>query len=145
MIISVDLHGTITDRPKLFKKLNKFHIDIKEKHEIWIMSGPTEEQIRADLDRLEFEQGVHYTGIYSVVDYLKSKKEHMWQDERGSWWADDKVWWRSKSEMCTEYGIDLLIDDKEQYQEYFGTNHRTRFRLYKGFRALNGKNKEKIL
>lgn len=129
MKIAIDLHGTINNDPAWFRLLCMDHYFLFD-NEIWVMSGPEEKQIRSDLKALGFVSGAHYTGIYSVVDFLKSKKVDMWQDEGDNWWTDDNIWWRSKSIMCTEYDIDILIDDKTQYQEYFIASHRTKFILY---------------
>jgi hypothetical protein len=145
MKVAIDLHGTIDDDPERFKRLLSRYLlhdpwQFREQcrrylsydpESVWVMSGPPEEQIRSGLNDLGFEFAVHYTGIYSVVDYLKSMNVDMWQDEKGNWWTRDDIWWRSKSEMCTKYNVDVLLDDKIQYQEYFTLSHRTAFILYK--------------
>jgi len=116
-IIGVDVHGTIDANPEFFEPY--LRLMTKMGHILFIISGPPKDQIVEELEQLEIMQGVHYSTIISVVDYLRNCGEKMWQDEKQTWWCKDEVWWASKARICAEFGLTHMIDDKIEYLPEF--------------------------
>ena len=116
MKIGVDVHGVITHNPGGFKR---FLSNQMAKHEVFIVSGPPEEDVKEELDALGIYEGHHYDQILSVIDYLRYAGHKTWEDPVGSghWWADSKVWWATKSQIARDYQIDVLIDDHDRYSQ----------------------------
>ncbi|KKL81134.1 hypothetical protein LCGC14_1997800 [marine sediment metagenome] len=133
MIIGVDLHGVIDDDPEWFREILLDFIGDGEykAFTIYIISGPSKEDIKKELEKYKLYQGLHFDEIISVVDYLKETGAEMWQDDRGRWWTHDKEWWEVKAKICEKYGVDLMIDDKKEWAPYF-KNIETKFLLYGG-------------
>ncbi len=140
--IAFDVHGTL-DRDAdgmLMDILNAFlepkkviGMDGKEKgplDEVFIISGPPIEQVKAELISLGINPAMVRVIIISVVDWLKENRVPMWQDEKGDWWCDDYNWWSSKGKICAEYKIDMIFDDKIQYKKYMPET--TKFVLWEG-------------
>jgi len=121
--IGLDLHGTIDTNPSFFANF----IDKAQENGtfIYIVSGPPIKDIEKTLDELSIP--IYTPFVLSIVDYLKEKGALMWKKKNG-WWADDEVWWSSKAEICKEYKIKVLVDDKMEYAEYFTSTEK--FILY---------------
>lgn len=128
--IGIDLHGVIDNDVEWSKEILEA-LHLKTFITVHIISGPSTEEIKTELDKLSFEQGLHYESISSVVDYLKHKDVDMWLDKKNTWWADDEDWWGAKAAICDKLNIDIMIDDREGYQKYF-KKIRTKFMLYAG-------------
>lgn len=126
--IACDLHGVIDNDPILFKAL--FKVLKQAGKAIYIVSGPPEEQIKNELAVLRILQWHHYSEIYSVVDHLKEKGVKMWLDEKNTWWAAEKDWWKAKGEICRKIRADILIDDHIQFKQGFPKEHSTLFLHY---------------
>jgi hypothetical protein len=126
--IACDLHGVIDTNPRLFAAL--FRVLKQAGKSIYIVSGPPESQIRAELKEAGLIEWSHYSGIYSVVDYLKSKDVKMWLDEKNTWWASDEDWWISKGEICRAIRADIMIDDHIKFKQGFPEGHPTLFLPY---------------
>jgi len=118
--IGVDLHGVIDDNVDLFKIISAMLLfgDLGNV-EIYVISGPPKNEVLEELNKLRIYQGVHYTNIYTIVDFLKEQDVKMWLDYKNTWWASDKDWWRAKAKICEQLGIDLMIDDTKNYKKYF--------------------------
>jgi hypothetical protein len=128
--IGIDLHGVIDSDLEFFKDLletvyNRTFITI------FIISGPPTDQIRTELDKFGLKEGRHYHHVASVVDFLKARQVHMWKDHKDTWWASDEDWWGAKAAICKKLNVDVMIDDKEGYKEYF-KKIKTKFVLYTG-------------
>lgn len=124
MIIGIDLHGVIDSDIKNFKSLlDTFW------NKIYIISGPPKADIEKELNKYGLYQGLHFSKVFSVVDFLKEKGVKMWTDEKDTWWASDEDWWGSKAEICEKHNVDVMLDDKERYQQYF-KHKKTKFLLY---------------
>ena len=54
----------------------------------------------------------------------------MWQDNKGTWWANDEDWWMSKGKICRDIGADVMIDDHIEFKEGFPDGHPTKFILF---------------
>lgn len=130
--VGLDLHGVVDDNPYYWRGWAAAHIWAGIK--IYIISGPSKEEIAADLDKAGFAKGIHYNEILSVVDYLKEKKVNMWLDYKNTWWAGDEDWWTAKGELCEKHEIDEMWDDQARYKEGFPEGHRTKLFIYtKGY------------
>jgi hypothetical protein len=127
-IISFDLHGILNKYPEILKPLLEM---LSKDNVVLVVSGPPEDDILKELSKLGYQHSVHYDNIISVTDYIKEKGIWMWKDKYGNLWCDDESWWSSKSEICEDYGIDILFDDSKKYGEYF-TDIDTKFVLVKG-------------
>ena len=112
-----DLHGVIDKRVDFY--LGYFETLIKEGNEIWVVSGPPAEQIKKELANLGFKEKQHFTGIVSVVDFLKAQDAKMWTDYKDTWWASDEDWWSAKAKICQKYEVEVMFDDKGRYAPYF--------------------------
>jgi hypothetical protein len=115
MKLGIDLHGVIDSNPELFKRALST-IALTGEVEIFIVSGPPKSEIITELDKLGFEEGLHYDEVYSVVDFLKESGVEMWQDGNGRWWTNDKDWCASKARICDKLHLYAMIDDKEMYK-----------------------------
>lgn len=116
--IGIDIHGVLNEAriSPFLKSLAK--LMFQAGHEVHILSGPPMPQIIKELAALQ----IPYTHIFSIVDYCKETGVDMYQDERGNWWtADTWAWNKAKSEYCAKHGIDLHLDDSDDYVSHFTT------------------------
>jgi len=108
MRVAFDVHGTLNcDVDGVLMDMLDRHV--KNKDEVFIISGPPTEQIVEEISNLGINPA-HVT-VVSVVDWLKENEVYMWQDARGTWWCDDAIWWQSKGKICEQYKIDKIFDD----------------------------------
>lgn len=125
MNIGFDLHKTIDKFPDMFDIIMKDYI--KQGHNVYVISGSEKDSIKKELDDLHV---YNYTEILSVIEFLRDIKNILgFYDSNGGWCCDDSIWWPAKAEICTIYNIDMLVDDKKQYREHFGIEHKTKFIL----------------
>lgn len=129
--IAFDVHGTLDHDADgmLMEILNSC---LKDKDEVYIISGPTTEQIKEELSNLGINPA--NVTIVSVVDWLKINGVYMWQDDKGDWWCDDYDWWASKGKICIEHKIDMMFDDKIKYKKHMPET--TQFILWEGTRDV---------
>jgi len=113
MKIGIDIHGTIDWDPQFWRQAIPLLVTLG--HQIYIVSGPEEEQIKARLKELE----LGYIGDFyleSVADYLKDeRKVPYWYDKNHEFWTDEDSWFRAKAQICEDRGIDVLIDNQYEY------------------------------
>ena len=115
MKLGIDLHGVIDTNPRLYKIILE---TMGKRMEVHIISGPPRSEIIEELEELGFKKGLHYEEVHSIVDFLKENGEEMYQDENGRWWTDnDDHWCATKANICDEFQIDAMIDDKEMYRD----------------------------
>ena len=127
--LGIDLHGTIDSDPELFLKFLTYctkYLNIN----VYIISGPPTEQIKKELSALNLYHIQHYKHIISVVDFIKDQNIKMTQDKNGNWWTDHRIWWSTKAQICTVFNIDVLVDDKIEYKEYFTKWMKCKFILW---------------
>lgn len=115
MRIAFDLHGVLQAHPDM---LRSFLRSLRVDNKIIVLSGPPLKQIQDELFVAGYIQSLHYDEVISVVDWIKSKGIEMTLNKNGSWETDEETWWSSKAKICTEYGIDMLMDDSIQYKKY---------------------------
>jgi hypothetical protein len=127
MKIAIDLHGVLEKYPAQFRSI--FGVLKSLGAKIGVLSGPPREQIEYELRKLGFFPITDYFNfIESIVDFLQKDLDvKMWQDEKGNWWCDDGDWWSSKGRICLEKSIDVLIDDRTEYFEFFPAICETKF------------------
>ena len=126
--IGVDFHGVLEDC-KDSRTIKLLLYELRNYYFVYIVSGPPMKQLTSELVESGYEIGLHFDAIISTVDFIKSKNIDMWQDKKGDWWTDEKTWNASKSMVCDDYEIDLLIDDMECYRDSLKSN--VNFYLYK--------------
>lgn len=116
MKIAFDVHGTIKENPEIFKPFMKTLVESGS--EVCIISGPPTKDIYDELEKLGYQVGIHFEWVYSVVDYLQDcTNVKMTQDEKGHWWCSEEEWWHSKSMICREFDIDIIIDNDLRYEK----------------------------
>lgn len=136
--IAIDLHKTLDK----FLSIQDFVIENiwRGKHKIYVLSGSPEKEIRDSLYSLfskhESVTDVSYIlskiNILSVVDTCKAFNIPMIRipkDGGKNWYCDDSLWWPMKAIICKENNIDVLLDDKPQYLDFFGSSHKTKMIL----------------
>lgn len=136
MRIGLDFYGVLEEckNNQELKDLLKY-ISLSSEHTLFIVSGPPIYQLSNELYKAGYYYGTHYNLAISVVDFLKEViNADMWQDNKGNWWADDKVWWQSKYFICKYFSIDVLVDDLAKYGNYF--EDKDNFFHYKDFKEF---------
>lgn len=113
--IGIDVHGVATDAGTFFAELTETLV--RAGHEVHIITGPTAEIARAEVDGL----GLHYTHLFSITDYHKNAGSRITFDERGHPFMEDYEWDRTKGDYCLREGIQLHIDDSDAYGYFFKT------------------------
>ena len=117
MKIGIDLHGVIESFPEVFKPL--MILARKRGCEIIVITGPPLVKAMVEVNAAGYASGVHFDRVISVVDWLKENGASMTEDDNGNWWTEDVLWWQSKSKICIQENIDVMIDDSPEYGEYF--------------------------
>lgn len=126
MRYGIDVHGTLACRtadglrPSVLSSLlvPLMAAWVKGGDEVLVLSGPPLPVILSELAALGLCPDVHFTGVVSMVDYLREGGSRMWEDPPGSnhWWCDPGEWQEAKGRICNEYGIDIVLDDTEAYR-----------------------------
>lgn len=125
MKFAVDIHGVCADKPELWRVMTKAWVDAG--HEVHILSGPPMDQIKGELSGMLFVESIHYTHVFSIVDYHRDiLKTTMKQDCKGNWHLDPAeggdagyyLWDRTKGDYCLRMGVDCIFDDSDAYK-YF--------------------------
>ncbi len=114
MNIGFDFHGVLEKYPKKFMALMK---SLKQDNFIFVISGPPLLQVLEELNSTGYNQVQHFDFVISVVDWLKENDVIMYQHANDSWYCDDEIWWSSKAKICKEHSIDILYDDKLEYNK----------------------------
>jgi len=112
MKVGLDIHGVIDLYPHLFARLSKAMR--REGHEIHIITGQEWDKV----ERKVRDAGVQYDEHFSIVDHLKKAGTKMWEDDKGTWWIDDNIWFGSKGLYIQANKIDIHFDDNYEYAEY---------------------------
>jgi hypothetical protein len=138
-VYGIDLHGTLGCREgkglrpsnlfPLLSGLMRFWVSTGET--VYIVSGPPRDEVAEEMKDLGMEQGVHFTEILSLVDFLREMGADLWQDERGRWWCEHDLWNTLKGKLAAKYKIDVVVDNQEEYQDAMPST--TQFILVDGF------------
>ena len=113
MKIGIDIHGVIDTNPKFFAEFSK--AIVAAGGEVHVITGPKRSAVEADLKTW----GITYTHFFSIVDSV-GENEVRWEDDKNPW-VDSEVWNRRKAKYCKENGIELHIDDSNEYGLHFKT------------------------
>ena len=127
MIVAFDIHGVIDaiDLSKVAKKL------YDEGHKVLILTGMHwSDEAEAYLKEYGFEKGFNFNKYLSVSDYHKDLGTDMYYDERGRPWLDPDTWNCTKSQICHDLNVDVLVDDSIVYARYFDDEHCTHYLLF---------------
>jgi|APSaa5957512622_1039677.scaffolds.fasta_scaffold00148_10 hypothetical protein len=125
----IDVHGTLAVRTgevsgiapsTLFPLLKPLMAAwMRQGQLVFIVSGPPKEWIERELAVLRLDKNVHYYKVISMVDELPLlfPDAEIWPDpvKEGHFWTDEETWVRIKGAICEKYGIDILVDDTEDY------------------------------
>jgi len=124
----IDIHGTLAARQPdgrqepstlfpLLKPLMKAWVEQGEF--VYIISGPTRDVIKAELEDLGLERGVHFNEVISVVDYLRFVAEVPMEERTpGHWWTlpgQEQLWDDAKGKLAQLHNIDIVVDDQIEY------------------------------
>ena len=128
---SYDLHGVIDTYPEIFKK--DMACRVINGAEVFVLSGPPEDQIYKEITELGLLKNTHYHKILSVVDYILRMGYPMWKNNDGSWQTTEEIWWGIKAVICYLFGINEHIDNDIKYMySFINTHHDTKFKLIVG-------------
>lgn len=116
MKFGLDIHGTITKKPKFFAEFSKRVIS--NGHEIHIITGSMrtphlEEELK--------ESGVIFTHFFSISDTLIAEHKKVTLKDKNNPVFDNELWNKSKAKYCDENNIDIHFDDSLEYGKYFTT------------------------
>lgn len=125
MNIGFDLHKTIDKFPDMFNIIMKDYIE--QGHNVYVISGSEKKNIKLELDKLNIYS---YTKLLSVIEFLRDDKQISGFYKNSGWYCEPSIWWAAKAEICKNHDIDMLIDDKKEYREHFGIDHKTKFILF---------------
>ncbi len=111
--IGFDFHGVLDTHSKMFAELSK--IFVANGCEVHVITGS---KITPKFQQELIDLGIQYTHIFSIVDYHESIGTPVQYDERGPW-IDADLWNRTKADYCSREGINLHIDDSDEYGKFF--------------------------
>jgi len=133
MKIGLDIHGVIDSKPEFFSGLT--HALKAGSWEVHIITGGSLKNGEI-IKHLE-SMNVVYTHVFSVFDHLVENKAKT-NEELGiasRWPFPDDTWNKVKSKYCEKHGIDMHIDDMQEYLEHFKTpfmSYKDKDRNHKG-------------
>jgi len=119
--LGLDIHGVITDDMHAMRDLAEAIMLAKVDNQVHIISGPPVAVILKELESLGFVKGQHYSHIFSIVDHNIAIGSNVVFDENGHAWTDEYTWDKTKADYCLREGINLHIDDSDQYGYFFKT------------------------
>lgn len=112
--LGLDIHGVLSRKDIILPFLEEEKYNFK----YYPISGPPVEEMKQELLELGYDLNL-FSGFYSIIDYLKENNlgGDIWHNEKGWWCKDEEQWWKSKSEICELYNIDILLDDTLKYEQ----------------------------
>ncbi len=118
MKIGIDYHGVIETNSEFFRVFLDAFLTINPLSEVHIISGLPCSVLKEKMDA----HNIDYTHGFSITDSLLAKGVHHQIDTKtGRPIFPDLDWNTAKARYCEEQGIDLMIDDNEEYLKYFNT------------------------
>ncbi len=116
--IGIDIHGCIDFNPEFFATFSSTMVE--SGHQIHIMTGS---EIKPAIIAELRGYGVMWTHLFSISDYYKDKPGiKFWRDEKGQPWVDPELWNKAKGIYAAEHQLDLVLDDTQEYGDYFTTS-----------------------
>jgi len=118
MKLSLDYHGVIDSNPGFFQEFASCGLW----QEVHIVTGTqkTDEFIEKLLAITNLSI-VWWDKIYSLTDELHLEGHEYTVNMHGRKCYSEEIWNRAKAEYCRKHGIDLHIDDSEEYAKHFAT------------------------
>lgn len=120
MKIGVDIHGVLSDKDNIKSIINKL---VGDGHEIYVISAAPVIDMMQEL-KLVYEYDLKlFKGFYSIAEHLyhqidSNEITNAYQDSKQRWYFEpEEMWWKSKAEICEKFQIDVMIDDKVEYQQ----------------------------
>lgn len=130
--VGLDLHGVIDKDPEFFAGLSNELL--LGGNEVYVITG---QEINDDLfTQLENcgmmkDKWKLFNDIISVTTYRKEQGVEIWylDDEKTQPMMNEHTWNTSKALICSEYDIDIMIDDSKNYESFFW-DIKTRYIVY---------------
>lgn len=97
--------------------------------EVYIISGARDLQLQALLPSRLYMKGKHYTRSISIESFLVLKGIQFTYRADGSYITHVPSWWMSKSVICKENNISVMVDNEYRYKVHFPEKCSTRFIL----------------
>jgi hypothetical protein len=121
----IDYFGTLDKEAFLLRKfLAKL---MASGIEVFIISGASEVQLSATLPANSFFKGTHYFEAISIETFLKKKGHRVTYKMDGTYFTQEDAFYKSKSLICTERRISLMVDNEHRFRKYFTKECGTRF------------------
>jgi len=122
--IGIDFHGVINENPEFWAHYTK------EMHDngnvIHVVTGGERSEVEPFLKKND----IKFDKIFSIIDDAVERGIEVKRDEQGkNPIIADKIWKRAKGMYAKSAGLDIHIDDTEQYGRYFPK--KCRFILWK--------------
>lgn len=120
MKLGLDLHGVISDNA-IFGYMAKDLIFMG--WEVHVITGGSKEKALDELNNMGYQWNVHYTHIFSILDYHIEKGTRItgWHPTLKNPEFPDKEWDQTKADYCREHNIGLHLDDSLIYEKEFTT------------------------
>ncbi len=134
--IGLDIHGVL-DSIDSFKAIqtavNLFFINHKKKTgesydiEYHVISGaPVIDQLIELYHKYNYNLSA-FKKFHSIIEYYYSNRNDyiedsnfiIYKNDKDQWMMTHKYWWNGKNLICKKEGIDLLIDDMEEYSKEY--------------------------
>ena len=112
--LGLDIHGVIDANPEFFSKLS--HMFKSMGYEVHILTGHS---ITIKLIKQLLDLNIHYTHLFSITDYHANIGTSIEYEDSENPWIEDELWNKTKAEYCRKYKISMMIDDSEDYGQYF--------------------------
>lgn len=112
--IGLDFHGIIDKYPQYFAKFSQ--IAKEQGIKIYVITGGPYEVVQSYLK----EHHIYYDEIFAILDFYEAKGavEHF---PNGEYKVPEDLWNKAKGEYCQKHGINIHIDDSQEYKEWFTT------------------------
>ena len=118
MKVGFDVHGVMDKHPDLFNTLGTLFVSAGI--EVHIITGsPAGPEVALELQRAGMKLGINYTHFFSILDYHSYIGNDVKYDKLGHGWMDNELWNKTKGDYCKREGIDLMIDDSDEYHKHF--------------------------
>ncbi len=115
--LGLDVHGVCANNPEVFGPLTKLLVNAGA--EVHIITG---KRFSPDFKRQLMNYGLIWTHFFSIAEQLKKDGVRPSNDDSENPHFDDKdAWDRAKARYCAEQGIDLHLDDGDNYIPHFTT------------------------
>lgn len=115
--ISIDFFGTLNEDADVWQDFMKY---LMEDHKIYVVSGPWPKDLEEKLRFGGYKKNIHYTGIFSILDYLSKGGWGVWFDEdHDSWYSHETAWWVAKAQICQNNQIALHVDSDIRHAKAF--------------------------